>query len=89
MEVSQVKQYYLKNKAISESVSKSLCFIQKSCNAAAASWAMPSSSNKNLSSQSTMTNLLVLIIITEGRLYNTFLRLFISKQSMNYGTKSK
>ena len=52
MELSQIKQYYLKNKAISESVSKSLCFIQKSCNAAAASWAMPSSSNKNLSSHS-------------------------------------
>ena len=50
IEVSQVKQYYLKTKAVSESVSKRFCFIQKSCNAAAASWAMQSSSNKNLSS---------------------------------------
>ena len=47
MEVSQVKQYYLNTKAVSGSVSKSFCFIQKSCNAAAASWAMQSSSNKN------------------------------------------
>ena len=66
MEVSQVKHYYLKTKAVSESVSKCLRFIQKSHNAAAASWDMQSSSNKIFLLTPTMINRLALIIITEG-----------------------
>ena len=52
MEVSQVKQYYLETKAVSENVSKCMCFIQKTRDAAAASWIIQYSSNNNLSSHS-------------------------------------
>ena len=64
MEVSQVKQYYLKTKAIGEHVSNCLCFIPKARNDAAASWNIQSSNNFPFAL--TMMNRLVSIIITEG-----------------------